>query len=413
MANEEQLSILKQGNEVWNQWRNEDDSETTKIDLSESDLHGVNLVYFNLSDANLMNANLADTDLNMTNLSEANLSGVNLWKARLGGVNLFGANLNGANLIRADLFRVDLSNADLSNADLNGASLDQADLSETNLHEANLNGANLNGAYLRETNLSRANLNEANLRETNFNRANLNEADLTAAEIGETVFGGIDLSKTLGLEDIRHGAPSYVDTHTIQLSRGKIPEIFLRGCGFSDSDIQYAKLSDRELSNEEINKILYKIYDLRATQALQISPLFISYSHGDGKFVDKVGGHLNSKGIRFWRDVYDAKAGRLEKQIDRAMRLNPTVLLILSKHSLQSDWVEHEVRTARALEKEIKRDVICPVALDDSWINSPWAKRIMEQIMEYNILDFSEWKDDTKFENAFNKLIDGLELFYK
>ncbi len=33
--------------------------------------------------------------------------------------------------------------------------------------------------------------------------------------------------------------------------------------------------------------------------------------------------------------------------------------------------------------------------------------------MEYNILDFSEWKDETKFENTFNKLIDGLELFYK
>jgi hypothetical protein len=52
-------------------------------------------------------------------------------------------------------------------------------------------------------------------------------------------------------------------------------------------------------------------------------------------------------------------------------------------------------------------------SVDDSWKNSPWAKRIMEQVMEYNILDFSEWKDDTKFESTFNKLIDGLELFYK
>jgi len=59
------------------------------------------------------------------------------------------------------------------------------------------------------------------------------------------------------------------------------------------------------------------------------------------------------------------------------------------------------------------RDVLCPVALDDSWKNSPWPKRVMEQVMEYNILDFSAWKDESKFGNTFNKLIDGLELFYK
>ena len=33
--------------------------------------------------------------------------------------------------------------------------------------------------------------------------------------------------------------------------------------------------------------------------------------------------------------------------------------------------------------------------------------------MEYNILDFSAWRDDNQFGNIFRKLIDGLELFYK
>jgi len=106
-------------------------------------------------------------------------------------------------------------------------------------------------------------------------------------------------------------------------------------------------------------------------------------------------------------------AGRLENQIDQAIRLNPTVLLILSNHSIRSDWVEHEVRTARELEKEMKRDVLCPIALDDSWKGSPWPKRVMEQVKEYNILNFSEWEDDSQFVGMFRKLIDGLELFYK
>jgi hypothetical protein len=33
--------------------------------------------------------------------------------------------------------------------------------------------------------------------------------------------------------------------------------------------------------------------------------------------------------------------------------------------------------------------------------------------MEYNILDFSAWTGDSKFGSTFNKLIDGLELFYE
>lgn len=75
--------------------------------------------------------------------------------------------------------------------------------------------------------------------------------------------------------------------------------------------------------------------------------------------------------------------------------------------------MQHEVRAAEGLEKEIGRHVLCPIALDDRWKVSAWPKRIMEQIMEYNILDFSAWRDDNQFGNIFRKLIDGLELFYK
>ena len=182
---------------------------------------------------------------------------------------------------------------------------------------------------------------------------------------------------------------------------------------FSNWEIESAKLYDPDLSNEEINQILYGLYDLRAQQSFQISPLFISYSHADSAFVDKIEEHLNAQGIRFWRDVHHATAGRLEKQIDRAIRHNPTVLLVLSENSIKSDWVEHEVRKARELEKDTERDVLCPVALDANWKKSPWPKRFMEQVMEYNILDFSRWKDDGEFGKLFKKLIDGLELFYK
>ena len=88
------------------------------------------------------------------------------------------------------------------------------------------------------------------------------------------------------------------------------------------------------------------------------------------------------------------KAGKVEKQIDRAIRLNPTLLLVLSEHSVESDWVRWEVEQARRLEKETGQDILCPVALDASWKTCKWPGPLRSQIEDYNVLDFSEWRDD-------------------
>ena len=122
--------------------------------------------------------------------------------------------------------------------------------------------------------------------------------------------------------------------------------------------------------------------------------------------------------IEYWKSrprcsQHRGTTGPLEKQVDMAIQPNLTVLLLLSENSVQSDLVEHEVRKARDLAKELNRDVLCPVALDDSWQSSPWPERIMEQVMEYNILDFSKWEDESVFEKQFRKLLDELDLFYK
>jgi hypothetical protein len=37
----------------------------------------------------------------------------------------------------------------------------------------------------------------------------------------------------------------------------------------------------------------------------------------------------------------------------------------------------------------------------------------MEQVKEYNLLDFSGWRDSSAFDDAFAKLLAGLAIFYK
>jgi uncharacterized protein YjbI with pentapeptide repeats len=361
MANEEQLKILKQGIETWNKWRGE--NRDTKIDLIEADLRGANLkgVY-------LWEANLREADLRRTNLSEANLN----------ATHLAGANLSRASLLKSSLI----------NAYLKGAKLIEATLNEADLRGARLDFADIRG--------------------TDFEQAQFEEAT-----VGSTIFGDTNLNNAIGLEKVVHIHPTNIDNKSIQRSKGNIPDQFLRGCGLSDWEIESSKLYRPGLSPKEINDIVYRIYDLRATRPIQMNSLFISYSHKDSIFVDNMENHLNKKGIRFWRDIHDAAAGRLEKVVDHAMRQNPTVLLVLSENSVQSDWVEHEARSARDLEKELKRDVLCPVALDGAWKDCNWPARLREQIMEYNILDFANWKDESEFTGKFAKLVEGLDLFYK
>lgn len=93
--------------------------------------------------------------------------------------------------------------------------------------------------------------------------------------------------------------------------------------------------------------------------------------------------------------------------------MNDVVLIVLSEHSTNSDWVEHEARKAREKEKKTGKDALCPIALDDSWKSCRWPERLREQIMEYNILDFSNWTDDAFLQKMFGKLLGGLNLFYK
>ena len=416
MANPEHLEILNQGMEVWNKWRDENHELTPNfsgVRLNGTRLIGVDFSGADLSRANLCGAYLVCANLRLSNLSLSNLSRADFREADLCGANISQADLNNATLYHARLRDVNFRRADLRGADLRDAKLSRADLRGADLRHANLSGVDLSGADLRGANLSDAHLRGADLSGADFRNVKLLKADFTNVVLGSSSFGDTDLGQIKGLETVRHNAPSTIGIDTLYKSGGSIPEVFLRGCGLSDWQIESAKLYQTELSNEEITNILYRVHDLRAHQAIQISPLFISYSHADGLFVDKVEAHLNEKGVRFWRDVHHSTAGRLERQIDRAIRLNPTVLLVLSEQSVRSDWVEHEARLARKLERETGRDVLCPVALDDSWKTCKWPERLREQIMEYNILDFSDWQDSVYMLRMFSRLIEGLGLFYK
>lgn len=370
MANPEHVAILKQGVKVWNAWRREDKWQT-RPDLSGLDFSGLEM-----EEAPLAYTILAGCKFNSVKFQDPNFEGSILHDVEFGDAFIEGANFQMADLEQATFNHAHLIASQFHLAKLAKVSFDFADLSFVNFQSCEVVDAR-------------------------FNKATLSEARFLECE----------LVRPVGLRATISNRPCFIDSLTLQRSHS-LPDHFLQLAGLSDLNIEHYKLMQPGLTNEQISNITYRMFNIRATQAIQINPLFVSYSHADTAFVDLIGAMLTDKGVRYWRDIHHATAGKLEKQVDRAMRLNPTVLIVLSEASVNSDWVEHEVESARELEKSTGRDSLCPIALDNSWKNCDWDKRIMRQLKKYNILDFSEWQDEQVLERQFSKLLHGLDLFY-
>jgi uncharacterized protein YjbI with pentapeptide repeats len=169
VANKEHLALLKQGVEVWNQWRENNPEvrpDLSGADLVNADLSGANLVNADLSGADLVNADLSGADL-----VNADLSRANLFKADFGEADLSRADLSRADLRRAYLCEIKLRGAKLRGADLSVANLIEADLSRADLSRADVINANLIGANLIGANLIGASLSLAQALDANFEKA--------------------------------------------------------------------------------------------------------------------------------------------------------------------------------------------------------------------------------------------------
>jgi uncharacterized protein YjbI with pentapeptide repeats len=337
VANEEQVEILKKGVRAWNEWRIKSRQAGTKTPI---DLAGVDLSCLDLSSIDIF-----------THL---------------------------------ELFHGNLTGADLTKADLGGASLVNSDLIGANLHGANLSGADLWGV-----DLDNANLSQTLLYDTDFTETSLDGTDFSGSVMDRTIFANVDLRNVKGLESVMCEGPCSINIETIFLSKGKIPEVFLRGAGVPESLSVYI----RSLVVEPI----------------EYYSCFISYSTRDQKFAGLLHSQLRGKGARVWLATEDLKIGdRFRAKIDEAIRLYDKLLLVLSENSVKSQWVEAEVEAAFEKEQKQKRTVLFPIRLDDAVMDTEeaWAADIRRT---RHIGDFRNWKDHDEFQNALERLLRDLK----
>lgn len=95
-------------------------------------------------------------------------------------------------------------------------------------------------------------------------------------------------------------------------------------------------------------------------------PVFISYSHNDSAFVDRLASHLANKRHHIWLDRWELGAGdSLTQMIQNALTSASAILVVLSKTSVASDWCKRELTAGLVRELEEKKTIVMPCVIDD------------------------------------------------
>ena len=95
-------------------------------------------------------------------------------------------------------------------------------------------------------------------------------------------------------------------------------------------------------------------------------PIFISYSHKNKEFVDKLAKQLVFYNIHVWVDRWELNIGdSIIDKVQEAVQGATALLVILSKDSVESDWCKKELSAGLLRELEEKRVVVMPVLYED------------------------------------------------
>ena len=149
------------------------------------------------------------------------------------------------------------------------------------------------------------------------------------------------------------------------------------------------------------------IENLRSSRKAVFYSCFISYSTKDQEFAEHLHSELhNKREISCYLATHDLPiGGKILDELDAAVRVRDKVVLILSKRSIESDWVEDEVKTAFEEERKRKQPVLFPIRLDDEVMQTTeaWAAKLRDR----NICDFRHWNDKGN-KDAYNKTIERI-----
>jgi hypothetical protein len=278
-----------------------------------------------------------------------------------------------------------LTDAALRNADFSFADFSLADMRGAVMENALLVGANFTAANMLDCRLDGADLTGAVFRGTAFRNTNMSETICA-----NTTFDAVDLSRTVGLHNMVHQAPSAVSLATLIRSGGRVPLAFLAGT--------HPDVPETELKT---------LADALRTMPFEFDSCFISYAHADMAFVDALSHALSKAGVRFWRDATALLPGEnFEERITNAITRHDRFLVVLSGKALEREWVAKEIEIAR----RIRPEQIVPIRLDDAVLSSSSEAGdfVRRALGSRHITDFSAWRNAKAFAATLAQLLTAL-----
>ncbi len=362
MAMPNLLELLDRGAKTWNEWRT--DNPRAKPDLRAA-FHPYDIT-------------LSDRVVGEFDFTGMDFRGAHLDKSSFGGTVFRDADLREARLTKAHFVGTTFCGANLGRTFSSGAVFKSVDLSWADLRKAQL----FNSIFAEGTNLTW----------TDFSGALLDGANFNGARVGWTIFGNNDLSRVKGLDGLSHeGGRITLGVDTIYRSRGSFPSTFIE---------------DAKLPKEAVSLI----HAIAAKGCVEYHSCFISYSRRNATFANQLYQHLMNAGVNCWLDKKRLSVGeQYRSSISDAIKEYDKVLVIISRHSLDSLEVEKEVLAALAREHDNRpSEIIIPIMLDDALMSSDktWGKQIRDT---KEILAVKTRGLSNNFHAAVNELLEKLE----
>jgi len=106
--------------------------------------------------------------------------------------------------------------------------------------------------------------------------------------------------------------------------------------------------------------------------------VFLSYAHGDHAKAERLAKALQQAGYTVWWDALIEGGSRYAATIDEALQAADAVIVLWSKHSIDSDWVRDEAAQGR------DRHRLVPLSLDGT--HAPLGFR------QIQVIDLSRWR---------------------
>lgn len=169
-------------------------------------------------------------------------------------------------------------------------------------------------------------------------------------------------------------------------------------------------VSDRELLLNpelagELESLQERLRELEARESTSSveGGIFISYCHADKRFVDDLTSRLANDKVLFWRDEKDLLVGEVvDAAISRGIQASALFLIVLSRSSLNSSWVNRELDEA-AHEATEGRKILLPVLAAGLTI-----KELPPRIRRFKCADFN-----ASFDNAYSLLLKSIHARLK